>query len=370
MDREATDIIYIDIFTEKSEHADLTKGVACLLDAYNTTFHIAHNSHLNHLLRGTVFAYNVEKSRFYRWLRSNLIMLRILSGVKNEKLVFAYFLPIHYLILWIFCKFKQNEVYVFLHGELKYVFHPDGFGQKIGGLCIKYLGFKLSRINFVAISHTVYENLKASSLVKNLSFIEHAIDTLPYKVKPDLKTVGLFGTLSRDKKSEVIYDLACQLEKRGCADDLQLITVGSTTSSFTYDQNSRVKHYCRGVVGVDFHSDSSFFEEVGRLDFCLFFNDTSREYAWTPSAVIYDCLKIGIPILSVNNSTVRSYNVNYGIIGHDFSDLDKLADYLCGDRRKIFIDYLNIQKSMSAVRSHFTDVQFKENLCRVLELSC
>lgn len=354
---------YIDLFTENSEHLVLTKSVASLLQKYEVTYYISQNSHLNGFITKDIYKYNVKKTRLYRWVSSCLLLISILFRVRNEKIIFTYFLPFHYLILWIFSKFKKNEIYIFLHGELKYVFHPEGFGQKLGGVLLKYIGFNLCGTNFIAISHTVYEKLLSTGMVANLSHIEHPIKNILYETKKSLTTVGLFGTLSLEKNSHILYKFVTQLEEAG-GSELKFITVGSSGQGFQYDLHPKVSHFCRGTVGYTFHADDSFFNKVKELDFCLLFNDTSKDYAWIPSAVIYDCLEFGIPILSLNNNTVRSYNRKYGQIGIDFVSLDDFVVYLSQDRTTLFKDFEKLRISMKLVSSKLSSAQFEDTLKR------
>lgn len=367
MDCEVSQLTYIDLFCEHTEHADITRSTARVLLNYDTTFHVANNSHLKSIVGEQFRGYNVRKTKFYRWFLSSFILIGILCRVKDRKIIFAYCLPIHYIILALFSTIQNNKIHVFLHGELKYVFLPEGLGQIIGGYILKRFGLKSNKIQFIAISFAVYENLKRQKIVKNLSYIEHAIDPVEREAKAEVTTIGSFGTLSADKHSSLIYDLVEIIDKRRMP-DVSFITVGSRGFGFEYDQHHLVEHFCRGSVGKDFHEQGQFLRDVTRIDMALLFNDTSREYAWIPSAVIYDCIKLGIPILSIQNETVHSYNGRYGEIGIVFPSLDELAKYFENDILSINKDYHRIRGSMTLVAKFLTLEKFQHELERHLSL--
>ena len=341
----------VDLLRRGDEHGNINIPIISVLveNQLAERVWISHDSTSNSIIEKNrnILLEHIEiiASKKYKWITSTLHTAKIILYAKKKGggIFFLSTTPLQNLIISIFSFFLKNEArhYILLHGELSYLINPVGFGRRLGKIFLE-TSFKILpyvNIHQVTLAYPVYKAIqKKYELDKNLINFEIPIQTCTdvvlksfseakdvYKRKPKLR-IGSFGVHSRDKSSQLIYDLADHL--RDYYDRFEIVTIGVAHSDFNYDQHSMVKHYCKGSLSDALIPRDLFLEEIRQLDFALFFYGNSPQYEMVSSGAFSDCVNLGIPFVALSSNYFKHYIEKYGEIGVVKNSIPELAEEL------------------------------------------
>ncbi|MCD1124786.1 hypothetical protein LPW36_01845 [Jinshanibacter sp. LJY008] len=370
--------IIVDILRQNDEHNVFnSKAITALLSTSTITeVWLTKNSTCNVLLDREI---NVKKrnvrsfgSKFYYWFISSFITVYILfrAYFRKESVLFLSATPLHYYIISKFLLILNLNIYIIMHGELSYLNHPIGLGQKIGGWCINksFLSYKVKKLTYIALGFPIYSLLLEiyPSLAGHITIVEHPLDDITFSKKNDKKLCfGSFGIHSKDKNSEKIYDLALCIDEN-IIKSIDIITVGISDGYFKYGRSDNILHYCAGVFGKNFIPREEFVMNVNKIDFALFFYNGDTQYALVPSGIFYDCISFNIPIISLKNRIFQAYFEKYGPMGKLCNNLDEMADFI----KLLYLEREKCEEyfdNMKSARDDMSFNNFRDNLLRIIQ---
>ncbi|MEZ8157354.1 hypothetical protein AB6C54_10290 [Vibrio splendidus] len=306
--------------SEIVKYFDLLDDVIFYLDANSSSIEKIKDKNNVKLL-------NVENSKYYLWIKSNILLAQVLLTYgKRSTYTFLSATPLQYVILAVISKFFGMKVNVFMHGELGYLKKANGYGQKLGARFVE-LAFGLkSKVSFIAINAYIYDNLKNLYKDGNFIHIEHPIQSKyePSKNQNDGLVFGTFGVQSTNKYSEKIYALSTLLSN-DFYESNSLVTVGVSDGTFSYDCDDKVQHKCKGALKESLIPFDEFMNNVASIDCALFFNQNNSSYELTPSGVFSDCIALEKPIIAIKTNMLESYFKKYGQLGYLCKDLNEMA---------------------------------------------
>lgn len=354
--------VIIDLIRKKNEHHvfnfEMIKSFVTLDE--NTKYILDGDSSSIELIeQKSLIKVNVENSKFYLWVKSNVILLYYVlfhfERNNDNRYIILSATPIQYFICALCSNIFRKKIYIFMHGELAYLIEPIGLGQKIGKWLIN-ASFKIkAKMKYIAINVFIYERLKNLYPSLNLEHIEHPLQSIEgvynHAGSSDHKKlrIGCFGIQSVSKNSQEIYNLSNKLPNDFWL-HAELVTIGVSDGSFVFDLDDRVTHILKGSLKESLIPKEEYMKAIGTLDLILFFNKNNGRYELTPSGVLSDCISLKKPIIAIKTSVLGSYFKRYGGFGVLCSDLDDMAIVLMDilmDRRDLRHVYSNYDHAWS-----------------------
>lgn len=314
----------------------------------------------------------VKKNKFYFWVTSTLLLLRVLFLGNKDKspVVLLSATPLQYLLCSLISNILKYKIIIFMHGELGYISAPKGLGQKIGKFfLLKAFNYR-SFVKFVAINEYIYGRLLGLDFDASFYFIEHPLQRVdtPYledRSRCDGKiTIGAFGVQSKEKNSQLIYELAHKLN-RSVFEKIKLVTVGVTSGSFDYDKSIYVEHLCRGHLNSSLIPKDEFMNSVSRLDCAIFFNGKGNNYDLIPSGVFSDCISLSLPIIALSNPQVEFFFNKHGEAGILCKDVDDMANAILS-LAKLPDEIHKYRNRMAVIKESYTPKNYALTLGGIL----
>jgi hypothetical protein len=370
----------VDLIRRGDEHGNINIPIIRILAEQKIAKHIwiSSDSTSNQFLlknhEGSVTQIKVYSTKKYKWITSTLLTLKILNRGRKKEIgtLFLSTTPLHNLLITAYTLIKKSNVrnYVLLHGELTYLINPIGIGRRLGKffLDITFKILPFSNTTQVTLAYPVFAALnKKYHIDRKLINLEQPTETIDYVMELRNKNrklrIGSFGVHSKDKNSQLIYDLANHLENN--YEQFEIVTIGVANTDFIYDQHPMVKHYCRGSLNNALIPRRLFIEEVKKLDIALFFYGDSPQYEMAASGAFIECFNSGIPFLALSSNYLNHYIDKYGEIGFVGNSLAELAAELNNISKDDSIIEV-YKKHLKAARDDRTYEKFKDQLLKIL----
>ncbi|MEI8596269.1 hypothetical protein [Photobacterium sp. Hal280] len=267
---------------------------------------------------------------------------------KKSEVLFLSLTPLQYWLVNFISKAIKVKTYVIMHGELGYLNHAEGRGQKLGAKFIDATLKSKSDVEFIAISSTIFDRISSKYPTRKFSYIEHPLQDFSgiNKIKNDKLTFGSFGIQSKEKNSCQIYKLA-ELVENKFHSRLNLITVGVSNGTFDYDLSDNVKHFCKGHIKSSLIEKETFFENVSQIDVFLLFSQGGDKYDLVSSGVFADCIAMQKPIIGMRTPMLSRCFELYGEIGVLCDSLDDMKNAIyniCQDEELLKKYAYNLQE--------------------------
>lgn len=379
----------VDLLRRGDEHGNINIPIISVLaeNQLAERVWISHDSTSNSIIEKnkniSIQHINVIASKKYKWITSTLLTAKILFYAKKKEssIFFLSATPLQNLIISILSLFRKNGArhYILLHGELSYLINPVGFGRRLGKFFLE-ASFKIlpfANVYQITLAYPVFKAIKKIyELDKNLINFEIPIQsyTQPvlerfsetgdvYKKTRKLR-IGSFGVHSRDKSSHLIYDLANHL--KNYSDRIEIVTIGVAHADFNYDQQSMVKHFCKGSLSDALIPRDLFLDEIRKLDFALFFYGNSPQYEMVSSGVFSDCVNLGIPFAGISNNYLNHYIDKYGSIGFVRNSVGELAEEIINISMDNF-EISHFKEKLMAIRDERSYAKFEIQLLEILK---
>ncbi|MFM5093542.1 hypothetical protein ACEUCJ_07535 [Aeromonas rivipollensis] len=314
----------------------------------------------------------IKKNKFYFWVTSTLLLLKVLFFGNKDKspVVLLSATPLQYLLCSLISNLLKYKIIIFMHGELGYISAPKGLGQKIGKFFLlkafKYRSF----VKFVAINEYIYGRLLGLEFDASFYSIEHPLQRiddlyLEGRNRGDGKiTIGAFGIQSKEKNSQLIYELAHKMNS-SIFEKIKLVTVGVTNGSFDYDKSIYVEHLCRGHLNSSLIPKNEFMNNVNYLDFAIFFNGEGNSYDLIPSGVFSDCISLSLPIIALSNPQVEFFFNKHGEAGILCKDVDDMADAI-HSLAELPEEIHKYKNKMAEIKKSYTPKKYALTLGKIL----
>jgi hypothetical protein len=290
----------------------------------------------------------VSSSKIFRWIFSNFITIKYiyLAYINHCNLIFLSATPINYLIINILSIFTSTRIstHIITHGELGYLKVPNGFGQNIGAILLKFSFYlnSYSNVNYICLGFPIYNQLLNvfPGLRKHLNSLEipssgflHNSSLNQNSIPQKKIKIGSFGVLTEDKCSSKIYDLARRIPLE-CYKKIELATIGISTGNFKFGESDFITHSCNESKDGQLIPADTFISQVKSLDWALMFTGESPKYELISSGVFSDCINFEIPIIAIKSNILDDYFKLYGDLGilcKNISEMSEvIKDIACG----------------------------------------
>ncbi len=238
---------------------------------------------------------------------------------------------------------KKIPIIFMLHGNLeelrkkKKIYHA--------GYWIKPAFFyKRKRENqkFLVLGESIRtEVLKYINFIKNdLISIPHPYQMISTKIEKKLSpkiVMGMIGSFSNEKRSELIYELENRI-KQERIQNLELLLVGATQNNLETHAETNVKIWGNGTNKLD---EKEYNSGIKLLDYILFFwpNDS---YKMTASGAVLDAIAHRKPIIAIKTSYLQWVFETVGDIGFLCETFEELVDIVIRISKKELKNQLDL----------------------------
>lgn len=285
---------------------------------------------------------NLEKIS-YKSLRGKFHTLAqiVINFYKRDDLICLSLHPIQLLLIFLLTTISRKKVFVILHGELGILKkkNPQIKGKIFRRFLKIVLRYRRRNFQLILVSRPVLENLDSLNYnVKNVILIDHPIllnnynNTTP--IPNDEIRFGTIGTALLIKNSQLISEIQSRLGSR-----VKIYHIGTIDKSL---RQYFLKENCPFYSSI-FIDSEEYINEVQKLDFILSFISDGGYYDLCPSGTIVEAIRLGIPLITLNNASIRYYNKKFGPIGLCFEDHLQMSKFLAD---LTYSQSLEIQKSL------------------------
>lgn len=264
-----------------------------------------------------------------RYIPENVPVIFILHGNIEELKRRKYFYQLGFWVKPAF-RYKKNRK------NMKYIV----LGDSIKSNLLTYVGY--IRNNLVAVPHpySLYE--VPTKCISETSAI----------------TMGMIGSFSTGKRSELIFELEDRLKKRN-VNNIKFLLVGSGDKNM-FPVGTSVKFFGNGNNKL---SEEDFNHGIEKLDYILFFW-SRNSYKMTASGAVCDAIVHNKPIISIRNDYLTWVFSEVGDLGFLCENMDEIEDVVLGIAKGEFITKLNeISENFDRAKKFFS----RDNVARIMD---
>ncbi|WP_343616107.1 hypothetical protein [Flavobacterium sp.] len=272
-------------------------------------------------------------------------------ALNNKIYIWTCLFPTGHFFLNLITYFQKNKKHIIiLHGELEYLKNKNKTkAENIFGRILK-AGMNLStnKNKYIVLGDNIKNNLYglvSNRILKKTFSILHpynfTIQEKLQEIKDDNKLIiGAIGTQMLSKNSQCIYKLAKRFEVSIMRDEIIFRTIGKVLPELDSYKSDLVEN----LYSSTFVSQEQFEIEISKLSFVIFFYDDTA-YELCASGAIFEVIRMGIPIISIENDFFRWLFNTFGEMGFLCKDIDSLEEILKGLKQGSFKNEIDVFKN-------------------------
>jgi hypothetical protein len=291
----------------------------------------------------------------YSWPRRILGEMKAIYGSlkqgrkqKARRMVWTCLFPTGHLFLVMYSRLflKKQKQLIVLHGELELL---KSKGKRrterfLGNILRYAMNHSGSNIQYIVLGESIRENLRAyirpAVHAKVVSML-HPYDYSQSAESPSRSyqtpiRLGAIGTQMLSKNSQQLFELATAFQSDIEAGKVSFESIGQVLPELEPHANQLVK----ARFANDFVPQQLFEAAVEELDFVLFFYD-NQSYALCASGAVFEAIRRGVPIISIENDYFRWLFDCYGNMGflcRDLNEMKQLITEIKNGRHRSEID--------------------------------
>lgn len=248
----------------------------------------------------------------------------------NDLYIWTCLFPTGHFFLNFLTLFQSKPKHIIvLHGELEYLkFKNKRSTEKIFGLILKSaLNLSTKKTKYIVLGNNIkkkLDNIISDRISKRTYSILH-----PYNFSTDVNlmnlnnnkvlTIGSIGTQMLSKNSHFIYNLAEYFRDDIVQNNIKFKTIGRVLKELDHCETDLVEK----VHSDSFVSQKQFELEISKLNFVVFFYDNSA-YELCASGAIFEVIRLGVPIISLNNNFFQWLFESFGDMGFLCDNLEDM----------------------------------------------
>lgn len=261
--------------------------------------------------------------------------LRFGRKQKADKYVWTCLFPTGHLFLVLLLNLykKDHPHIIVLHGELELLKENGKRGtEKFLGHILRYaMKISPSRVQYIVLGDSIRENLRPhvppTVLEKVISILHPYEYSRGAAIRPELSTkpirFGAIGTQMLAKNSQYLFDLASAFQPAIDAGGVSFESIGQVLPEMEGYSSPMVT----AKYSADFVPQDLFEKAVEELDFVLFFYD-NQSYELCASGAVFEAIKRGVPIISIENDYFKWLFRTYGAMGFLCKDLNEMKNLI------------------------------------------
>lgn len=225
---------------------------------------------------------------------------------------------------------NEQPVFVFLHGELEFIFKKNpSFGEKTKAFFYKEIFRKAKKhIRFVVLSNYIEKSLVDHKLLEKEKVVSINHPVLPYQRKnttiSDKVVFSHLGVANKRKNSQVLFQLAEAIHKSKNYDNAVFQLIGKVDDNEITLPND-------GFVEIKSHKNKSISQEdytrfIENSNYSLVFLE-GEEYVYRISGSVLDSVQFQLPIIAFRHHFTNELFAKGGDIGflcQSFEEMEEL----------------------------------------------
>lgn len=260
--------------------------------------------------------------------------LRTGRKLKNNVYVWTCLFPTGHFFLNLLTYFQKSKKHIIiLHGELEFLKSENKrITENIFGIILRSaMILSTNKNKYIVLGDNIKTNLiglvNKRVLQKTFTILHpynyNYVENFQKKKDTNKVTIGAIGTQMLSKNSQYMYQVAEHFKSDIQQDKIVLRTIGKILPEL----DSYKTDYVDKMYSDNFVSQDQFESEISKLDFVIFFYDNNA-YQLCASGAIFESIRIGVPVISIENDFFRWLFNTYGDMGFLCKDLDEVKRVL------------------------------------------